>query len=145
LLIAGLQSEAELPLQHALEILLRDATILKSELDPTQLLKADAGARKSKLSSAAIDLLIEERLRQAEESCAGEHKAVRRRGRRHVGELHPDRQRAIMLMIESLSLLDKLDDLEAVTYLQLAIDLAMQGCSAPPESTEKQQGLPRPN
>lgn len=134
LLLDGMQCEAEQHLRRAFAILVDYATSEGPPAGETNALKS-SGSAKPTLSSTAIDLLVEQRLTEAEAQQAG-MASSRRKGRRraHVGTFDPIRQRAIMLMIESLSLLDKLGDLDAVTHLQLAIDRAMEGSCQEAES-----------
>jgi hypothetical protein len=145
LLIADLQCLAEPSLRQALEILIQAASVETSDVGANQSLRSDDPDRTPKLSSTAIDHLVEERLRRAAKDCDDERTALRYRRRRHAGSFHPDRQRAIMLMIESLSLLDKLDDLDAVTSLQHAIDLAMEDEGSPATGHGSGPKQPRPN
>lgn len=128
LLLDGLQCEAEPHLRRAFAILVDYAASEGLPAGQRNAPESSGAAPKPTLSSTAIDLLVEQRLTEAEARQAGMAPS-RRKGRRraHVGTFDPIRQRAIMLMIESLSLLDKLGDLDAVTHLQLAIDRAMEG------------------
>ncbi|WP_275499921.1 hypothetical protein [Sphingomonas pollutisoli] len=137
LLLDGLRCEAEPHLRRAFEILTDYLAQQNGPLGESGIGEGKS-APKPTLSSSAIDLLVQQRLceEEAQQAKLGNQRG-RRRMRSHVGTFHPHRQRSIMLMIEALSLLDQLEDLDAVTHLQLAIDRAMDAGS---EEAERAHG-----
>ncbi|MBO9579625.1 MAG: hypothetical protein J7498_01890 [Sphingobium sp.] len=132
LLLDGLVSEAEPHLRRAREILNDCVAEQNGPFYASGQSGETHATPKPTLSASAIDLLVEQRLREdeAQQVDLDILGALRRRTRAQVGDFHRHRQRAIMLMIEALSLLDQLGDTDAIVHLQLAIDRAMEGGSS---------------
>ncbi len=129
-LIDGMQCDADPLLRRAFEILVTYAST-EPGIEPGSTSRQPR--QKSSLSATAIDLIVQQTLCDADTAqrkASGSARGKRRRTPAHVGTFDPKRQRAIMLMMEALSLLDQLDDLEAVTHLQLAIDRTIEGSSS---------------
>lgn len=141
LLLDGLQCEAEPYLRRAFEILADYLTQQNGPVGDNETGKGKVVAKPT-LSSSAIDLLVQQRLcdEEAQQAKLGKARQARKRIRSHVGTFAPERQRAIMLMIEALSLLDQLEDHVAVMHLQLAIDRAMDAGTE--EVQDSRKGTP---
>jgi len=122
-LINGLDSEAELPLRSALEVLVRDATVVPDGPSRTGTLRANEPPRNVALSAATIDHIVEERLRQADEADGREQMALTRGLRSLMGSADPERSRAVMLMLEALAILfQKGGNSHSAAHLQMALD-----------------------
>ncbi|MBV2150021.1 hypothetical protein KRZ98_17395 [Sphingobium sp. AS12] len=81
------------------------------------------GKSRSTLSSMAIDLMVEKRFLEIEARIQGldsKHRPVAPKAQ--CAASAKARQRALMYMIEALSILDSINDDDAIAHLQLAID-----------------------
>lgn len=117
LLLDGMQCEADPLLRRALGILV---ALAAAGTDDGQVLTPA-------LSASAIDLLVQQRLHETEMQQANDASSRLNKRQAHApaAKFDPKLQRAIMLMIEAVSLLDQIDDPVPVTHLQLAIDRAI--------------------
>lgn len=126
-LLDGLHCEAETHLRRAFAILVDYAIAGMPRSGETNVL---ASPLKPTLSPTAIDLIVEKRLQEVQaQQIDGTARRKRKHATSHVGTFGPTRQRTIMLMMEALSLLDQIEDTDAVPHLQLAIDRAMDGAN----------------
>ncbi|WP_213979263.1 hypothetical protein [Sphingomonas sp. dw_22] len=137
LVLEHFDTDAKAYLQRALSVLVERGTVESASLKSSQSLKPKISSKlKAKLSPAAKEIVenyiacaSSRNFATSPRGLIGAKHALRQTG------ISPGRQRAILLLMEALSVLDEERDREMFSHIQIAMDRARSSMDTPPAAS----------